>query len=437
MNIENIYTLFLASQGVNTDTRSIKAGQIFFALKGPNFNANAFAEKAIEAGAGYAVIDDAAYAKDERYIVVQDTLETLQVLAQYHRRQFSIPFIAITGSNGKTTTKELLFVVLSKKYKTYCTQGNLNNHIGIPLTILSISKDTEMAIIEMGANHQKEIDGYCKIVEPTHGLITNMGKAHLEGFGGFEGVKKGKGELYDYLSTHGGTAFVRSADETLKTTCKVEKTLYYGTQGDFYFSTLVEDSPLVKYSNEEGIIINTHLNGVYNFYNMQAALCIGKFFEIPTNVCDDAIANYISTNNRSQWIEKGTNVVLLDAYNANPSSMRVSLENFVKQPAQHKVVILGDMLELGEETKPEHEDLGRWLAQQNIDRIILCGKHMLHAEVLDPSFEYYATPEDLLASFDWNAVQNSHVLKDQGEGSWRGCWLYNLLHSKFSTTIYI
>ncbi len=410
MNIEKIYALFTASKGINTDTRSIQEGQLFFALKGPNFNANAFAEKAIDEGAAYAVIDDASYVKDERYILVQDPLLTLQELAHYHRRQFNIPFIAITGSNGKTTTKELLFAVLSKKYKTYCTQGNLNNHIGIPLTILSIKKGTEMAIIEMGANHQKEIEGYCKIVEPTHGLITNMGKAHLEGFGGIEGVKKGKGELYAYLNAHGGTAFVRSADEILKTACKVSNLIDYGTKGDYSYATLVEDSPLVKYTNEEGKTIDTHLNGVYNFYNMQAALCIGKFFEIPTNLCDEAIATYVSTNNRSQWIEKGTNVVLLDAYNANPSSMRVSLENFVKHPAAHKMVILGDMLELGDETKAEHETLGQWLAEQKIDRILLCGAHMKHAAAKASLIDYYSTPDELLSAFDWNTIQNTHVL---------------------------
>jgi len=410
MNIEKLYKLYKASKGVNTDTRSIQAGQLFFALQGPNFNANAFAEKALDAGAAYSIINDVAFAKDERYIVVKDSLETLQALAKFHRQQFSIPFIAITGSNGKTTTKELLFAVLSKKYKTYCTQGNFNNHIGIPLTVLSIQEGTEMAIIEMGANHQKEIESYCTIVEPTHGLITNMGKAHLEGFGGFEGVKKGKGELYAYLNQHTGKAFVRSEDETLKAECRVANIVYYGSKGDFSYSTLLEDSPFVTYTNEEGKEITTHLNGVYNFYNMQAALCVGKFFGVPVALCDEAIAGYVSSNNRSQWMEKGTNVVLLDAYNANPSSMRVSLENFVKHTAEQKMVILGDMLELGDETKTEHEALGKWLALQNIDRIILCGTHMQHAAALSPKFEYYSTAEELLAAFQWNKVEHTHVL---------------------------
>lgn len=410
MNIEKIYSLFTSSKGVNTDTRTIAEGQMFFALKGPHFNANAFAEKAIDAGAAYAVVDDVSYVKDKRYILVQDTLLTLQDLARYHRRQFNIPFIAITGSNGKTTTKELLFVVLSKKYKTYCTQGNLNNHIGIPLTILSIKKDVEMAIIEMGANHQKEIEAYCSIVEPTHGLITNMGKAHLEGFGGIEGVKKGKGELYAYLDKHHGKAFVRSSDDVLKTECKLSDVVYYGSKGDYSYATLVEDTPLVKYSNEEGKLIATHLNGVYNFYNMQAALCVGKFFEIPISLCDEAIANYISTNNRSQWIEKGSNVVLLDAYNANPSSMRASLENFVKHPAPHKMVVLGDMLELGDESAKEHEALAEWLSLQAIDRVVLCGTQMKYAANVNAGFEYYVNPEELLTTFDWGGIQGMHVL---------------------------
>jgi UDP-N-acetylmuramoyl-tripeptide--D-alanyl-D-alanine ligase len=410
MTIEELYKIFIASTGVNTDTRTIKNGQLFFALQGPNFNANTFADKALEAGASHAVIYDKEYAKDQRYIVVEDTLKTLQNLAHFHRKQFSIPFIAITGSNGKTTTKELMYAVLSKKYRTYCTQGNLNNHIGIPLTILSIAKGIEMAIIEMGANHQKEIESYCAIVEPTHGLITNMGKAHLEGFGGIEGVKKGKGELFTFLKGNSGTAFVRSADSVLKEECKVEDIVYYGSEGDYSYSVLIEDSPVVKYLNEEGKEVSTHLNGVYNFQNMQAALCVGKYFEVSAKDSDDAISNYVSTNNRSQFIERGTNVVLLDAYNANPSSMRVSLENFVKHSAKHKVVILGDMLELGDETKIEHESLGKWLGEQNIDRIILCGTHMKHAAALYSKFEYYSSPDDLLREFDWNAVQNSHVL---------------------------
>ncbi len=410
MNIEKIYELYKASKGVNTDTRSIQAGQIFFALQGPNFDANAFAEKALQAGAAYAVINDAAYAKDERYIVVKDSLETLQALAKYHRQQFKIPFIAITGSNGKTTTKELLFAVLSKKYRTYCTQGNFNNHIGIPLTLLQIQPGTEMAIIEMGANHQKEIEGYCDIVEPTHGLITNMGKAHLEGFGGYEGVKKGKGELYAYLNEHAGTAFVRSEDETLKAECRVANVIYYGSEGDFSYASLMEDSPFVSYVNEAGKEIRTHLNGVYNFYNMQAALCVGKFFEVPVVLSDEAIGGYVSSNNRSQWVSKGSNVVLLDAYNANPSSMRASLENFVKHAAEHKMVILGDMLELGDETLSEHEALGKWLSTQNIEHIILCGTHMKHAAAISSKFVYYSSSIDLMAAFQWKDVEHTHVL---------------------------
>ncbi|MDF2455604.1 MAG: UDP-N-acetylmuramoyl-tripeptide--D-alanyl-D-alanine ligase [Cytophagaceae bacterium] len=409
MTIEELYPLYLASTGVNTDTRTVKSGQIFFALKGPNFNANDFAAKALEAGASYAVIDDSTYALTEQYIVVEDTLVALQQLALHHRRQFDVPFIAITGSNGKTTTKELMHAVLSKKYKTYCTQGNLNNHIGIPLTLLSVAKGTEMVIVEMGANHQKEIESYCTIVEPTHGLITNMGKAHLEGFGGIEGVKKGKGELYRYLKATGGTAFVRSEDEVLKKECTVDKVIYYGSRGDYSWTELVQEVPVIIYTDEKERKVKTHFNGVYNFYNMEAAQCVGKYFGVPLGLCDEAIENYIPKNNRSQHLVMGTNIILLDAYNANPSSMRAALTNFTKQEAKHKVVILGDMLELGDETKQEHEELGKWLSEQGYDKVILCGKNMQYAAALDPKFIYYPDPELLLKDFDWDKIKHAHV----------------------------
>jgi UDP-N-acetylmuramoyl-tripeptide--D-alanyl-D-alanine ligase len=409
MTIEALYNLYLHSTGVNTDTRTVKTGQLFFALKGPNFNANDFAAKALEAGASYAVIDEASYALTDQYIVVEDTLIALQQLALYHRRQFTIPFIAITGSNGKTTTKELVYAVLAKKYKTYCTQGNLNNHIGIPLTLLSVAKGTELVIIEMGANHQKEIEGYCAIVAPTHGLITNMGKAHLEGFGGIEGVKKGKGELYRYLQATGGTAFVRSEDEVLKQECNVDKIIYYGSKGDYSWMKLLEEVPVISYTDEKERRINTHFSGVYNFYNIEAARCIGKYFDVPLNLCDEAIENYIPQNNRSQHLVRGTNTIMLDAYNANPSSMRAALTNFTKQEAKHKVVILGDMLELGEETQKEHEELGRWLLQQNYDKVVLCGKNMQYAAALSTAFNYYADPELLLKEFDWDQIKNAQV----------------------------
>lgn len=409
MTIEELYPLYLASTGVNTDTRTVKSGQLFFALKGPNFNANDFTAKALEAGASYAIIDDASYALTKQYIVVEDTLVALQQLALHHRRQFNIPFIAITGSNGKTTTKELMYTVLAKKYKTFCTQGNLNNHIGIPLTLLSVAKGTEMVIVEMGANHQKEIESYCAIVEPTHGLITNMGKAHLEGFGGIEGVKKGKGELYRYLQATDGTAFVRSEDEVLKKECTVDKVIYYGSRGDYSWNELVQEVPVVIYTDEKERKVKTHFNGVYNFYNMEAAQCVGKYFEVALNLCDEAIGNYIPKNNRSQHLVKGTNIVMLDAYNANPSSMRAALTNFTKQEAKHKVVILGDMLELGLETQQEHEELGKWLLEQDYDKMVLCGKNMHYAAALSPKFTYYSDPELLLKDFDWDKIKNAHV----------------------------
>ena len=398
MEISEIYKKYLQCEGVSTDTRQISKGSLFFALKGANFNGNTFAANALAIGAKYAVIDEEQYKQDDRFILVPDVLKALQQLANYHRRQFKIPFIAITGSNGKTTTKELVNAVLSAKYKTYATKGNLNNHIGIPLTILAIKPDVEMAIIEMGANHQKEIEGYCKVAEPTHGLITNIGKAHLEGFGGFEGVKKGKGELYDYLLTTNGTAFVNSTNEILKSISKFPKPIYYPQQGDFYNCSLVDAAPFIKVKAENGEVVTTQIIGAYNFENIAAALCIGKFFKVPDSSANKAVAAYDPQNNRSQAITKGTNTLVMDAYNANPSSMKAAIENFAKIDAKNKAVILGDMFELGDESKLEHQNLGKLLAahSNNFSKIVLAGKHMLYAKEVVSSANYFETKDELL-----------------------------------------
>jgi UDP-N-acetylmuramoyl-tripeptide--D-alanyl-D-alanine ligase len=410
----NLYDLYLKSGGVCTDTRQIVPGVIFFALKGANFNGNAFADQALQAGAAFVVIDEEQYKKDDRYLLVEDGLTALQQLALYHRRQFRIPFIAVTGSNGKTTTKELINAVLSAQFKTYATRGNLNNHIGIPLTILSIKKDAEMAIIEMGANHQKEIEGYCRIAEPTHGIITNIGKAHLEGFGGFEGVKKGKGELYDYLLRTSGFAFINSANPILMEMNKFSNAILY--PNDFYKCSLAESDPFIKVKAENGEVITTHLIGAYNFDNIAAALCIGKYFRVPEGKANAAVAGYVPDNNRSQLMEKGSNKIILDAYNANPSSMKAALENFGKLIPAYKVAILGDMFELGEESELEHRKLGELINTLKLQQVIFCGKNMknAHDQVLE-SLYFPARPE-LEEYLKTTKYSHAHILVKGSRG---------------------
>jgi UDP-N-acetylmuramoyl-tripeptide--D-alanyl-D-alanine ligase len=410
MEIQKIYKLFIECSGVSTDTRQVKAHSMFFALKGASFNGNLFAKDALDLGAEYAVIDEEKYKVSDKYILVKDVLTSLQELANFHRKQFKIPFIAVTGSNGKTTSKELIKAVLGKKYKTYATVGNLNNHIGIPLTILSIQSDVEMAVIEMGANHQKEIEGYCKIAEPSHGLITNIGKAHLEGFGGFEGVKKGKGELYDYLLRTGGVAFINSANEILKELSKFTAPIYYPQKGNYYSCELIESTPFVSIRTEEHKTVQTHLTGAYNFENIAAALCIGKYFNVPAEAANAAVAEYDPQNNRSQIIEKGGNTIILDAYNANPSSMKAAIENFAKMKAASKMIVLGDMFELGDESQTEHANLGKLVCQFNFGKVILCGQQMAYAFKNCPSALYFP---DKLSLQEWlksNDIKNSHLL---------------------------
>jgi UDP-N-acetylmuramoyl-tripeptide--D-alanyl-D-alanine ligase len=390
MDIKDIYKRFQECDGVSTDTRQIQKNSMFFALKGDNFNGNEYAKDAISKGAKYAVIDEDNFLSNDQYIVVKDVLKALQELANYHRRQFTIPFIAITGTNGKTTTKELINAVLSRKYKTYATKGNLNNHIGIPLTILSIKKDVEMAVIEMGANHQKEIEGYCKVAEPSHGMITNIGKAHLEGFGGVEGVKKGKGELYEYLLKSGGVAFINSENEILRSISKFPAPVKYPAKGDFYSAELVSASPFVKVKTEEGKVIETNIVGGYNFENIAAALCIGKYFKVPAQDANEAVSSYDPQNNRSQVIKKESNTIIMDAYNANPSSMKAAVENYASMKAVHKVLILGDMFELGDESKEEHKNLGKLISQFSFEKVILCGKQMAFAKEACPLALYFS-----------------------------------------------
>lgn len=407
MEAEALYHKFQECGVVTTDTRQITPGAMFFALKGANFNGNQFAKDALEKGARYAVIDEVQYKEDDRYIVVEDALAALQQLANYHRRQMNIPFIAVTGSNGKTTTKELINAVLSKKFRSYATRGNLNNHIGIPLTLLSITREHEIAIIEMGANHQKEIEGYCQITEPTHGMITNVGKAHLEGFGGVEGVKKGKGELYDYLKKTGGVAFINAEDDTLMEMSKFEKPVLYLNEG---WPKVIEVSPFVKFQTKSGIEKTTHLTGKYNFNNIAAALAIGAYFGVSEKDACDAVAEYNPQNNRSQIVEKGSNKILLDAYNANPSSMKAAIENFAQLKADHKVLILGDMFELGPESEAEHKQLGKLIKNLGFEKVILCGKEMQYARKELEEAAYFPDKTALLEWLKQAKLQNKYFL---------------------------
>lgn len=417
MDISAIYDIYLQYPSVVTDTRKLKANDFFFALKGPNFNANTFAFKALEAGAAYCVVDEplstiATYyeGQDQQHkedalskmIVVDDVLTTLQALAGHHRSTFDIPFIAITGSNGKTTTKELVYAVLASHFKTYTTQGNLNNHIGVPLTILSIKKDAQMAVIEMGANHQKEIEGYCVYTKPTHGIISNCGKAHLEGFGGEEGVKKGKGELYSFLRGHNGTAFVYTGyDYLVEMSAGIQNIVPYvngSIQSSEPFLTVE-----ANINENETAIISSQLVGTYNLPNILCALTIGKFFGVPENKMVEAIQNYAPSNSRSQLITKGTNTIILDAYNANPSSMKVAVENFAKLAGNHKVMLLGGMMELGEHAPAEHLALLQLIAQYSFASVVLVGKDFKALQLQMPQFIYVDNAAEAKA---WLTAQN-------------------------------
>jgi UDP-N-acetylmuramoyl-tripeptide--D-alanyl-D-alanine ligase len=411
MTISQLYDCFLACNGVSTDTRQITEDCLFVALRGDKFDGNQYAKEALEKGAKYAIVDNSDFAVDNRYLLVDNSLEALQQLAHYHRKQLNIPIVGLTGSNGKTTTKELIAVVLNKKYKTYATKGNLNNHIGVPLTLLAIDRSYEIAVVEMGANHQKEIELLCSIAEPTHGLITNIGKAHLEGFGGIEGVRKGKGELYDWLVDSRGTVFVNAVNPTLSEMAQERnftESVMYLLDSDTL--QMLESSPFVSYQDTQGNIIQTHLTGRYNFENIAAALAIGEYFGVSTYEANQAVADYNPTNNRSQIIQKGTNTIIMDAYNANPSSMAAAIENFGKLKAERKMVILGDMLELGEESPEEHLALGKLVAQQKFDTVILAGKLMQDALPALPKAYYFP---DKFSLHNWivdHPQQDTYVL---------------------------
>jgi UDP-N-acetylmuramoyl-tripeptide--D-alanyl-D-alanine ligase len=378
MQIEALYNIFKQYPNVQTDTRKLKKDDLYFALKGDNFNGNNFAAQALEMDAAYCICDEKQPIDTDKIIYVDDVLTTLQQLAKYHRQQFTIPFLAITGSNGKTTTKELIYAVLKTQLKCYTTVGNLNNHIGVPLTLLSIKNDAEIAVIEMGANHQKEIASYCEYALPNYGLINNCGKAHLEGFGGIEGVRKGKGELYDFIAANNGKIFINTDyDYLVEMGKKVAQQISYGTANASTTGIIANNNELLKVQITAGANINfiqTHLAGEYNLPNVLSAVCVGKYFGISDENILQAIEGYVPSNSRSQIIQQGSNTILLDAYNANPTSMKAAIENFAKMPGDKKIVVLGGMMELGEESKAEHASIVALLQQFSWAHVLLAGK---------------------------------------------------------------
>lgn len=375
--METLYRLFQQSSGVCTDSRVLAPGNLFFALKGEHFDGNRFAAGALTGGAIAAIVDDPAVAVDDRMLLVDNALEALQQLAVFHRDRLSFPFLAITGSNGKTTTKELVSAVLSMRYRTTFTQGNLNNHIGVPLTLLSIPADAEMAVIEMGANHPGEIDALCRIAKPDYGIITNIGKAHLEGFGGFDGVVRTKTELYRFLAGHNGKAFVHANDPLLMDKSATNIRMTYGGPGDRVKGSVAGNTGFLHVKVQSGPQIYdlpTRLLGDYNLSNILAAFCIGDHFGVPSAKMAEAIIAYQPANNRSQFMETASNRLFLDAYNANPSSMEAALLNFFGQAGDNKAVILGEMKELGSDSRQEHERVLQLAASAKLQRIFLVGK---------------------------------------------------------------
>ena len=409
MNIEQLHQHFLENAIVSTDTRNISEGCIFFALKGDNFNGNAYADEALKKGARLAVVDESEYATTEKHILVNDVLKTLQELARYHRNHCTVKVISLTGSNGKTTTKELINAVLSKKYKTIATNGNLNNHIGVPLTLLRITDETEIAVVEMGANHQEEIAFLCSIAEPDFGYITNFGKAHLEGFGSVEGIIKGKSELYDFLIANEKSIFLNADDpiQIEKLCSYIKKYGFSQHNSEFYPITFLNADPFVSFRFDD-TEVSSRLIGKYNFTNCAAATIIGKFFNVPTSSIQEAIAEYTPKNNRSQILEKGGHKIVLDAYNANPTSMQAALENFEQMPAANKVLFLGDMFELGETTGKEHQNIADLAAKMNFNQTFLIGKNF---DKTKTSLTKYSSFDSL--SEDWKNIsleKNSLIL---------------------------
>ncbi len=415
--MEKLYNYFKQSTGICTDTRQIKPGNLFFALRGPSFNANQFACQAIDAGAVAAVIDDGEYEIPGKTILVPDGLSALQELARFHRAKLKIPVIGITGSNGKTTSKELVHAVLNSHFNTFATKGNLNNHIGVPLSVLSITEKHEIAVIEMGANHIGEIADLSTISQPTHGFITNIGKAHIGLFGGFEGVIRAKSELYNYLIKTHGTIFVNQNQEILMNMSKrMTNPVFYPNAGSFYPVELIGADPYVSIKSTESGTVTTHLVGRYNFDNIATALCVGKFFHVPDSKAIQAVTEYVPENNRSQIIKKGSNTIILDAYNANPSSMEKALENLAQMDAKNKVAIVGDMFELGDETNKEHSAVGELARKLGLTEMYFCGKSMQLARDAFGGEHGFETRAELIDYLKNHPISNSVILIKASRG---------------------
>lgn len=393
MNTKEIYELYSQSNGISTDSRKIKKGCIYLALKGEHFNGNLFAEDAINKGAFKAIVDETIDTDNsEDFIKVDNALKTLQDLARYHRRLLKTPIIAITGSNGKTTTKKLCQSIFSTTFKTFATKGNLNNHIGVPLSLLQIDASTEIALIELGANHQKEIEDLCAICEPDYGYVTNFGKDHLEGFGGVQGVIKANAELYDYLKKVGGKIFIDVKDQLQNQQAEGGDLIFFNTDNDLL--KFVSAHPYVKI-NLEGNIVTTQLIGDYNFQNIAAAYAMATYFGISNDKILKALAEFTPEDNRSQFVHTDHNQLVLDAYNANPSSMELAIKNFVRQEADKKSVILGDMLELGESSYEEHLITLQQLDEQSIDQAFLVGHAFYEHQFKSDKFKFYKNFEGL------------------------------------------
>ena len=411
MDIKYIHALFLKCDGVSIDTRKIQKNSFFVAIKGERFDANTFAKEALEKGASYVIIDNSNYFIDERTILVEDSLTTLQELAKYHRTFLNLPIIALTGSNGKTTTKELINCVLAKKYNTSATVGNLNNHIGVPLTLLSFTDKTEIGIVEMGANHQKEIEFLCEIATPDFGYITNFGKAHLEGFGGVEGVIKGKSEMYQYLRQNNKTAFVNLDDPIQNEKSFAIKRVTFGLNNESANISIeaITANPFAEIEYQNNKIVS-HLIGLYNANNINVAITIGKYFDVSDTAIKEALADYIPENNRSQLIHLNSNEIILDAYNANPSSMEVAIDNFIKLEKSNKILVLGDMFELGTESLQEHKNIVKLLLKQDSMQCYFIGKDFNFNKINQNNFQFFETFEDFSEVFKKQKIENQMML---------------------------
>ena len=411
MSIIDLYDLFIHNPQITTDSRNCPKGSIFFALKGDKFDGNQYAGKALASGCVYAVIDNPDYYIGERTILVDNVLKTLQQLAHHHRKVLGLPIIGITGTNGKTTTKELLAAVLSTKFNLLYTEGNFNNHIGVPLTLLRLTHDHEMAVIEMGASHPGDIKELVDIVHPNYGIITNVGRAHLEGFGSFEGVIRTKGELYDYIRRSKGKIFIKKENEYLQSIAKGIEQITYGNGDDAFASgQVVSCDPFLVFNwKQQGKLhtVETHIIGSYNLDNVLAAVAVGRFFKIPAERISRAIAAYEPANNRSQFKKTDNNELIIDAYNANPSSMKVALDNFITMPVQPKAIILGDMRELGPTSDELHAEVVAQIKKGQFDKVFLCGEHF---SKVGKEFSPFATTEAMVEELRKQPLKGYHIL---------------------------